>query len=135
MPTILAGPGRWGTTTPSLGVPVRFSEINNIAVLVELSHGTGLGSVMPELSFGTHFFQDLVETGVFYVSIFPAREGSSFNRRIVDRKYNLLSVLVPESARYEGIVTVVDTTEDDMRLLADVVTQKVICFSALKTDQ
>ncbi len=135
MPTILAGPGRWGTTTPSLGVPVRFSEINNIAVLVELSHGTGLGSLMPEISFGTHFFQDLVETGVFYVAIFPDREGSSFNRRIVDRKYNLLSVLVPESARYEGIVTVVDTTEDDMRLLADVVTQKVICFSALKTDQ
>lgn len=135
MPTILAGPGRWGTTTPSLGVPVRFSEINNIAVLVELAHGTGLGSVMPELSFGTHFFQDLVETGVFYVAIFPDREGSSFNRKIVDRKYNLLSILVPESARYEGIVTVVDTAGDDMKLLADVVTQKVICFSALKTDQ
>ncbi len=135
MPTILAGPGRWGTTTPSLGVPVRFSEINNIAVLVELAHGTGLGSVMPELSFGTHFFQDLVETGVFYVAIFPDREGSYFSRRIVDKKYNLLSILVPESARYEGIVTVVDTTEDDMKLLADVVTQKVICFSALKTDQ
>lgn len=135
MPTILAGPGRWGTTTPSLGVPVRFSEINNIAVLVELAHGTGLGSVMPELSFGTHFFQDLVETGVFYVAIFPDREGSSFNRRIVERKYNLLSMLVPESARYEGIVTVVDTAEDDMKLLADVVTQKVICFNARKTDQ
>ncbi len=135
MPTILAGPGRWGTTTPSLGVPVRFSEINNIAVLVELAHGTGLGSVMPELSFGTHFFQDLVETGVFYVAIFPDREGSSFNRRIVERKYNLLSMLVPESARYEGIVTVVDTAEDDMKLLADVVTQKVVCFNARKTDQ
>ncbi len=135
MPTILAGPGRWGTTTPSLGVPVRFSEINNIAVLVELAHGTGLGSVMPELSFGTHFFQDLVETGVFYVAIFPDREGSHFDRTIIDKKYNLLSVLVPESARYEGIVAVVDTAGDDMKLLADVVTQKVICFSALKTDQ
>jgi len=100
-----------------------------------LAHGTGLGSVMPELSFGTHFFQDLVETGVFYVAIFPDREGSSFNRRIVERKYNLLSMLVPESARYEGIVTVVDTAEDDMKLLADVVTQKVVCFNARKTDQ
>jgi hypothetical protein len=135
LPTILAGPGRWGTTTPSLGVPVRFSEINNIAVLVELAHGAGLGSVMPELSFGTHFFQDLVETGVFYVAIFPDKDGSHFNRRILDRKYNLLSLLVPESARYEGIVTVVDTQKDEMRLLADIVTQKVICFSALKTDQ
>jgi len=135
LPTILAGPGRWGTTTPSLGVPVRFSEINNIAVLVELAHGAGLGSVMPELSFGTHFFQDLVETGVFYVAIFPDRDGSYFNRKILERKYNLLSLLVPESARYEGIVTVVDTEDDEMRLLADIVTQEVICFSALKTDQ
>ncbi len=135
LPTILAGPGRWGTTTPSLGVPVRFSEINNIAVLVELAHGAGSGSIMPELSFGTHFFQDLVETGVFYVAIFPDKAGSCFNRTILDRKYNLLSILVPESARYEGIVTVVDTQEDEMRLLADIVTQKVICFSALKTDQ
>jgi hypothetical protein len=106
-----------------------------MAHVAEIESGTGLGSVMPELSFGTHFFQDLVETGVFYVAIFPDREGSSFSRRIVDRKYNLLSILVPESSRYEGIVTVVDTTGDDMRLLADVVTQKVICFSALKTDQ
>jgi hypothetical protein len=31
--TLLAGPGRWGTSTPSLGVPVKFSEINHIAAL------------------------------------------------------------------------------------------------------
>lgn len=133
LPTILIGPGRWGTTTPSLGVPVRFSEINNIAVLVELAHS--MGNVMPELSFGTHFFQDLVETGIFYVAIFPDNKGSQFNRAILDRKYNLLSILVPESARYEGIVTVVDTEKDEMRLFADIVTQMVVCFSALKTDQ
>lgn len=133
LPTVLIGPGRWGTTTPSLGVPVRFSEINNVAVLVELAHSTG--SLMPELSFGTHFFQDLVETGIFYVAIFPDRKGSYFSRDILDRKYNLLSILVPESARYEGIVTVIDTESDEVRLFADIVTQKVVCFSALKTDQ
>lgn len=132
-PTVLIGPGRWGTTTPSLGIPVSFAEINNIAVLVELEHS--VGSLMPELSFGTHFFQDLVETGIFYVAIFPDKKGVCFNRKILEKKYNLLSTLVPESARYEGIVTVVETKDEEIRLLADIVTQKVICFSALGIDR
>ncbi|MFH1791990.1 MAG: PEP/pyruvate-binding domain-containing protein, partial [Candidatus Omnitrophota bacterium] len=49
-PALLMGPGRWGTTTPSLGVPVRFAEINNIAVLAEVAFPEG--NLMPELSFG-----------------------------------------------------------------------------------
>ena len=68
-PTMLLGPGRWGTTTPSLGVPVRFSEINNVTFLGEIAYTDG--NLMPELSFGTHFFQDLVETNIFYLAIFP----------------------------------------------------------------
>ncbi len=46
--TMLIGPGRWGTTTPSLGVPVSFSEINNVSVLCEISYPSG--NLMPELS-------------------------------------------------------------------------------------
>ena len=48
-PTMLLGPGRWGTTTPSLGVPVRFSEINNVTFLGEIAYTDG--NLMPELSF------------------------------------------------------------------------------------
>ncbi len=68
-PVMLLGPGRWGTTTPSLGVPVRFSEINNVSFLGEIAYTAG--NLMPELSFGTHFFQDLVENRIFFVAIFP----------------------------------------------------------------
>jgi hypothetical protein len=53
-PAILLGPGRWGTTTPSLGIPVGFHEISNVSVLVEIAYEGG--NLMPELSFGTHFF-------------------------------------------------------------------------------
>jgi hypothetical protein len=68
-PTLLLGPGRWGTSTPSLGVPVKFSEINNMAAIGEVAFAEG--DLMPELSFGSHFFQDLVEADIFYLALFP----------------------------------------------------------------
>jgi len=55
MPTILLGPGRWGTTTPAMGVPVTFSEINNMTAIGEIAYQAG--SLIPDLSFGTHFFR------------------------------------------------------------------------------
>ncbi|HEY5465457.1 MAG TPA: PEP/pyruvate-binding domain-containing protein, partial [Clostridia bacterium] len=66
---MLLGPGRWGTTTPSLGVPVRFAEICAMTALGEIAFESA--GLMPELSYGSHFFQDLVETGIFYTAIFP----------------------------------------------------------------
>ena len=69
MTAMLLGPGRWGTTTPSLGVPVRFGEISAMAALGEIAFESA--GLMPELSYGSHFFQDLVESGIFYAAIFP----------------------------------------------------------------
>ncbi|MDD5066964.1 MAG: PEP/pyruvate-binding domain-containing protein, partial [bacterium] len=89
MPVMLIGPGRWGTTTPSLGVPVSFSEINNSTVLTEISYVSG--NLMPELSFGTHFFQDLVETGLFYVALFTEKQDVFFNRSLFDGFSNQLT--------------------------------------------
>ncbi len=126
MPTLLLGPGRWGTTTPSLGVPVSFSEINNITVLGELAYEGG--NLMPELSFGTHFFQDLVEGDIFYVAIFPRQEGFSLETAAIDRMPNRLAELVPERAKYEDVVHVCDVTEGRLRMMADVVSQQVLCF-------
>lgn len=127
--TLLIGPGRWGTTTPSLGVPVRFSEINNIVGIIELAHMTG--SLMPELSFGTHFFQDLVETDIFYVALFPEMEHVSFNRRLIEEGPNLVTTLVPEAGSYEPIVVVRNVREEHLFLYADVISQRVICYSSL----
>jgi hypothetical protein len=133
LPTLLMGPGRWGTTSPSLGVPVRFSEINNISVMVEVEYATG--SLVPELSFGTHFFQDLVETDIFYAAVFPGKNGAIFNDAWMEGLENLLPTLVPDAARYASVVRVYDVGKEVLYLMADIVSQTALCFSASKTDQ
>lgn len=125
-PTILFGPGRWGTTTPSLGVPVNFSEINKIIALVEVAYEGG--NLMPELSFGTHFFQDLVESDIFYVALFPQKENVVFNKDRILKMPNLLADFLPEEHKYEDIIRVCETDSDKIQIMCDVVSQKVICF-------
>jgi hypothetical protein len=124
MPTILLGPGRWGTTTPSLGVPVNFAEINRISVLAEIAYEGG--NLMPELSFGTHFFQDLVESDIFYAAIFPQKEGVVFNKDKLLEMPNLLTDFLPEENKYKNVVKVCDISQ--LQIMSDVVSQKVICF-------
>ncbi len=131
-PALLMGPGRWGTTTPSLGVPVRFSEINHLSAIVEIEYEGG--SLVPELSYGTHFFQDLVETDIFYVALFPGKGDTLLNSGWLDKSENLLKDLLPESAKYQDVVRVHDVKERKLYLAGDIVSQKVICFSSSKTD-
>jgi len=123
---MLLGPGRWGTTTPSLGVPVHFSEINNVAVLGEIAWRDG--NLMPEVSYGSHFFQDLVETGIFYVAIFPDQPDVVVDFTWLTGFKNRLETLVPEYADLSGVVGVYDLVGQDLRLVADVVKQKLICY-------
>jgi hypothetical protein len=75
---LLIGPGRWGTTTPSLGVPVTFSEINTVSIIAEIAEmHEGL---IPDISLGTHFFNDLVELNMLYFGIYPDRAEHYINR-------------------------------------------------------
>jgi len=129
IPTILLGPGRWGTTTPSLGVPVSFAEINRMTVLVEIAYeGVDL---MPELSFGTHFFQDLVETDIFYVAIFPRREDVILNKDWLTQRPNLLAEFQPESRKYADVVRVCEPHDSEKwEIMCDMISQRVICFGA-----
>ncbi len=126
LPCFLMGPGRWGTTTPSLGVPVSFSEINNMAVLGEL--GFSGANLTPELSFGTHFFQDLVETSIFYVALFPESGQTLFNRGMIDSCRNLLKKLAPSYGKYEDVIKVCEPANRQMRLVADIVSQDILMF-------
>lgn len=126
MAVMLLGPGRWGTTTPSLGVPVSFSEINNMSVLGEIAHP--IAGLIPELSFGSHFFQDLMETGIFYLSVFPDRPGVTFN---AGKLYSLPSItaeLVPEMRDYADTVRVTDFVKPGPLLLADLKSQRLLCL-------
>jgi hypothetical protein len=75
---IAVGPGRWGTSTPDLGVHVGYSDIYNASALVELT-GEAVGA-SPEPSFGTHFFQDLMEADIYPLAVFLDDPDTLFNR-------------------------------------------------------
>ena len=125
-PTLLLGPGRWGTSTPSLGVPVKFSEINNMAAIGEVAFQEG--ELMPELSFGSHFFQDLVEADIFYLALFPDTFPCSLNNGWICQSSNALEGLMPGSSHFKSVIKVIDLQKQNLMLLADVVAQQLVCF-------
>ncbi len=124
--TMLIGPGRWGTSTPSLGVPISFSEINNLTALVEVAFPTG--GLMPELSFGSHFFQDLVEADIFYLALFPEHKDCTLNLSWLNNRPNALDGLIPSCSRYKPVVKVCRLADARVHLMADIVSQELVCF-------
>ncbi|MCX5680599.1 MAG: PEP/pyruvate-binding domain-containing protein, partial [Candidatus Omnitrophica bacterium] len=123
---MLMGPGRWGTSTPSLGVPVSFAEISNVAILVEIAFASA--NAVPELSFGTHFFQDLVETGIFYLALFPDSADTYINRTFFDSLPNTLKKIAPQYKKYGHVIKVLDIKNLKPRIAADIVSQRLVCY-------
>ncbi len=125
---MLLGPGRWGTTTVALGVPVAFAEIQRVSVLCEIMR---IGDVVPDVSLGSHFFNDLVEESMLYVALYPAHPGHLLDEPRLRGAPNLLSALLPDDARMEGVVRVVDFTSEDGGLLwlnCDCVRQEAVGY-------
>ncbi len=125
-PTMLLGPGRWGTQTPSMGVPVTFSEINHMAVLVEISYRAG--SLIPDLSFGTHFFHDLTETNIFYVAVYPEKEDVRFNPQLLAPMTNTLDDLFPKEGHFGHVVKIYSLDKYGLILQSDIKTQQLVCY-------
>lgn len=104
---ILVGPGRWGSRGDiMLGVRVTYADISNTAMLIEVARRTG--NYVPDLSFGTHFFQDLVETSIRYLPLYPDEEGGSLNEAWLRQAPNILADIVPELAHLAPVVRVID---------------------------
>ena len=104
---IMLGPGRWGSRGDiKLGVPVTYSDFNNTAALIEIARKKG--NYVPELSFGTHFFQDLVESSIRYLPLYPDNEGIVFNEEFFLTSPNCLSAMLPEFAHLADTIHVID---------------------------
>ena len=127
MPTALFGPGRWGATTPAMGVPTTFSDITRFAVVAEIANHEG--SLIPDLSFGTHFFQDLAEMDIFYMAIYPEKKDVFLNIKWLEILPNRLPDLLPQDSRFADVVRVYDVKDKELRLVSDVVSQKLICYA------
>ncbi|MDD4018305.1 MAG: PEP/pyruvate-binding domain-containing protein [Kiritimatiellae bacterium] len=104
---ILMGPGRWGSRGDiKQGVQVTYADICNTAVLIEIASKSG--GYAPELSFGTHFFQDMVEAGIRYIPIYPDDPDVVFNERFFHSSRNMLAGILPEYAHLADVLHVVD---------------------------
>lgn len=104
---ILIGPGRWGSRGDiRLGVHVTYADISNTAVLIEVAHKKG--NYVPELSFGTHFFQDLVESDIRYIPLYPDEPDCALDEMLLRRSPNLLPDILPEMAHLSDVVHVVE---------------------------
>jgi hypothetical protein len=128
---MLLGPGRWGTMSPDLGVPVQFAEINHISVLCEIV--TMRENLIPDVSLGTHFLNELVEMNMLYLALFPRQQGNYLNENFFVDAQNRLLDLVPNANRWIDAVRVIDTkdvsqTDRLIALLADAGEQRAVIF-------
>lgn len=104
---ILMGPGRWGSKGDiRLGVNVTYSDISNTAVLIEIARKKG--NYVPDLSFGTHFFLDLVESAIRYLPLYPDDAGVVFNEELLMTAENILADLLPEYVYLTETIRVIE---------------------------
>ncbi len=107
---VLIGPGRWGSRGDiKLGVRVTYSDISNTAMLIEVARKKG--NYVPDVSFGTHFFQDLVESGIRYLPLYPDDAGVRFNESFFLSSPNRLAEFLPEFAGLAESLRVIDVPE------------------------
>jgi hypothetical protein len=104
---ILMGPGRWGSRGDiKLGVSISYSDINNTSMLIEIARKQK--DYVPDLSFGTHFFQDLVEANIKYLPLYPDDEGIIFNEEFLTKSKNILPDILPDFNHLSEVIKVID---------------------------
>ena len=107
---ILIGPGRWGSRGDlKLGVRVSFADIRNSAMLIELSFPETSANYDP--SFGTHFFQDLVEASIRFLPLDAGQPDIFFNQQFIDAAKNCLTEILPDDVKFAGVVKVIEITQ------------------------
>ncbi|MDA3899918.1 MAG: PEP/pyruvate-binding domain-containing protein [Spirochaetes bacterium] len=121
---VLIGPGRWGTTTVSLGIPVTFSEICRAACVcevVEMREG-----LIPDVSLGTHFFNDLVEFDILYLAFYPHKDGNSIDKSFFTESPNVFKDYIQDNDSYQDIIRVIKPEFGQLVVKADSINQKYL---------
>ena len=126
--TMLLGPGRWGTSDPFLGIPVAFAEISRAAVLCEIV--SMHENLVPDVSLGTHFVNELVESDMLYLALLPRRSSHSLNTDWFENLPNRLLEMAPKAVKWVDAIRVVEPSEatGSVFLSADALKQKVLCY-------
>ena len=114
---ILLTPGRICTSSPELGVPSGFSDISEFSVIAEVSESS-IGYI-PELSYGSHIFQDLVESGILYTAVFEGKSTVVWNPRLLKGLPELTETLTNLPEDLKGIIGAFDASKAGMKLYYD----------------
>ena len=126
---VLIGPGRWGSNNIDLGVKVTYADIDAAAVIVEVAKSSE--GYVPEVSYGTHFFQDLVEDKIYYLAVYPETSNNYFNIDYLHNAPNRLAEMAQDFAQFSTVVRVVRSNEDkkQFRVVMDRQKNRAVCYS------
>ncbi|MBN2388132.1 MAG: hypothetical protein JXB85_14035 [Anaerolineales bacterium] len=102
---VMLGPGRWGSTDHTQGVPVTYADIFNTRALIELA--SQKGGYASEPSYGTHFFQDLVESQIYPLAISLEEAGDFLNLDFLVQAKNRVAEFIPQESAARGCIRVV----------------------------
>ncbi|MBR3305873.1 MAG: phosphoenolpyruvate synthase [Lachnospiraceae bacterium] len=123
---LLMTPGRIGTSSPELGVPALFSDISEFEAICEISDSRA--GYNPELSYGSHFFQDLVEAGILYNAIFENEKTKTYRPEMLEGYENRLCEIDPKLEDLKDIVKLIDVSSEDFRLCNDMKKERILCY-------
>ncbi len=131
---MMMGPGRWGSSNVALGVNTTYADINHTSVLVEIAREEA--GHLPDVSYGTHFFLDLVESQIIYLPLYPDDPQADFNHEFFRKSANILNFFLPGAQRFEEFIKVIDvpavTDGKCAHVVADPRKQKALCFISTK---
>ncbi len=125
---ILIGPGRWGSSNIDLGVNVTYADIDASSVIVEVAKASG--GYVPEVSYGTHFFQDLVEDKIYYLAVYPGINDNILNEEYLRESDNNLNKFAPQYSEFSNIIYIIKMDEEngDFQVIIDRKSNRAACI-------
>jgi hypothetical protein len=117
---LLIGPGRWGTSCPSLGIPVRAGRIACASAVCEIM--AMHGGLIPDVSLGTHFFNDLVEHELLYLACFPGKPGNHYDEEWLMAEPSRTELILDELGKpnkFAAVARWIDVAGSNLCLHAD----------------
>lgn len=122
---MLLVPGRIGTSSPELGVPVVYADISQFIAICEVAYSKA--GYRPELSYGSHMFQDLVEADVYYGAINENSKTRLYQPDFLTRFENVFLKLWPDETELADIIKVFDVSGGETELLLDAKEGRAVC--------
>ena len=120
---LLITPGRVGTSSPELGVPVTFRSISNFSAVCEVSDSRA--GYMPELSYGSHMFQDLVEAQILYGAVYNDRRTLSYHPDLFQDLPDRFGQICPDCPELAQMIQVRET--NGLYLWLDSLSNHAVC--------